>query len=235
MNFDTEFFWTLFRNIWPGVPVSFVIVIVALVFGLPLGYLIAIARFRHIKVASPVCTFLVSFIRGTPMIVQIYICYSLLPSLLNALFQANQIDIDIFNVPYILYAFVVFVINTMAISSEAFRGSLSGVDKGQMEAAVSIGLSSFQAYRRIIIPQTLVSALPVICNITINLLKGTSLVYIMGVMDITAIAREAASLEFCYVEAYLVLFILYLVFGRLIELGFGLFENHLKIYKGTLR
>lgn len=228
---NLKFMWETFLQVWHGVPTSFLILIVACVVGLPLGFLIAVARFKKVKVLSPILTFIVSFIRGTPMVVQIYVCYSVLPTLINSYFVRNNIAINVFDIPVILYAFFVFILCTAAISSETFRSALIGVDKGQLEAAHSIGMTSFQAYRRVVIPQALVSALPNLCNIVVNNFKGTSLVFIMGVQDITAIAKTAAGKTFCYIEAYLDIFLVYLVLCFIIDYAFRLGERRLKKYK----
>lgn len=233
MDFDWGFAWDVFLSVWAGAPVSVGLVVATLVLGLPLGYLLAVLRFKRAPVGRQVSALYVSFIRGTPMIVQIYIAYNLLPSLLNMFFKQYNIEVNIFDVPNLIYGIIVFALNTAAISSEAFRGSLASIDKGQMEAAVSIGMTSWQAYRRIIIPQTLVSALPNLCSITVNLFKGTTLVFIMSIQDITAIAKTAAGRTYKYLEAYLVIFIVYLIFCFAIEKLFKAGENKLRVFKGT--
>ena len=124
--FDWDFVVKTFLAVWKGVPVSFVIVIVACVIGLPLGFLIAIVRYRRVKVGSQIFAFIVSFIRGTPMVVQIYICYSVLPTVLNVYFQNHNIAINVFDLNPILYAFFVYSLVNMAISSETFRSALIG-------------------------------------------------------------------------------------------------------------
>lgn len=231
MRLNLDFMLETFVDVWRGVPTSFAILLVSCIIGLPLGFLIAIARYKRVKVVSQICAFIVSFIRGTPMVVQIYVCYSVLPTLLNIYFKNNNIDFNVFDIPPILYAFFVFILSTMALSSEVFRSALIGVDKGQMEAARATGLTSFQAYRRIIIPQALVSALPNLCNLVVNSFKGTSLVFIMGVQDITAIARTGAGMTFCYIEAYLDIFLVYLVLCFIIDYLFRFAERSLKKYK----
>ena len=83
--------------------------------------------------------------------------------------------------------------------------------RSQLEAAQAIGLTNRQAYIRIVFPQALRSALPNLCNLVINLVKGTSLVFVMTIKDITAIAKVEASYGYQYFESYLVIFILYIV------------------------
>lgn len=94
---------------------------------------------------------------------------------------------------------------------------LMSVSSGQLEAGVSIGLSEFQIYVRVIIPQALVTALPGICNITVNLIKGSSLAFLMTVKDVMAVGKIAASFGYNYIEAYLDAFLVYLILCTIIQ------------------
>lgn len=100
-----------------------------------------------------------------------------------------------------------------------------------MEAALSIGMNRFQAYVRIIIPQALTAALPNICNTTVNLLKSTSLAFMMTVKDVTAIAKIDASFGYNYLEAYLVIFFIYILLCSLVQGVFHLTERAAAAYK----
>jgi len=99
------------------------------------------------------------------------------------------------------------------------------VDKGQLEAAQAIGLTTSQAYVRIIFPQALRSALPNLANLVINIVKGTSLVFVMTIKDITAIARVEASYGYQYFESYFVIFLQYILICGLIQWGFSILEK----------
>ena len=109
--------------------------------------------------------------------------------------------------------------------SEILRSAILTVDKGQLEAAQAIGLTNFQAYRRIVFPQALRSALPNLANLVINLVKGTSLVFVMTVKDITALAKVEASHSYQYSESYLVIFVIYLIICGLIQWMFRSLEK----------
>lgn len=159
------------------------------------------------------------------MVLQILLLYSLLPSLLNYLIrQVLKLDFNIFKIPAIYYAYAVFSLNTTAILSEVFRSALLTVDKGQLEAGLSVGLGKFRTYMRIIIPQALVVALPNICNVTVGLLKSSSLAFLMTVQDITAIAKLKAAYAYNYIEAYSVIFILYIILCTMVQLIFKYIE-----------
>lgn len=173
-----------------------------------------------------------SFIRGTPLVLQILLMYTLLPSLLNAAFKAMGSSFDVFHgVNPLWYAIIVFTLNTTALLSEVFRSAILSVSAGQMEAGLTIGLSRFQTYVQIIIPQALTSALPNICNLTVNLIKGTSLAFFMGIKDIMAAAKIQAAYGYNYIEAYLEVFILYIIVCTVVQVLYKIFEKHVGLYR----
>lgn len=108
---------------------------------------------------------------------------------------------------------------------------LVSVSSGQLEAGVSIGLSEFQTYVRVIIPQALVTALPGICNITVNLIKGSSLAFLMTVKDVMAVGKIAASFGYNYIEAYLDAFLVYLILCTIIQLAYAGAERRFGAYR----
>src|SRR5699024_5816581 len=95
----------------------------------------------------------------------------------------------------------------------------------------AVGLNSVQAYRRIVIPQALIVAMPNLCTATINLVKATSLVYAISLHEITLKAKVAANVNYNYVEAYIEIFIVYLILCILIEFLFRQYEKKLSKYK----
>ena len=232
MRINTKFMIDTFFASLGGIPVTLEITLVTLLISSPLAFLMALSRQRKKGIGNKLVIAYVSFIRGTPVVLQILFLYSLLPSLLNHLFNnVLELDIDVFGWNTIIYAFVVFSLNTTAVLSEVFRSALSTVEHGQMEAALSVGLSRRQAYARIIVPQALVSAIPNICNATVNLLKSTSLAFMMTVQDITAIAKVRAAYGYNYIEAYLVVFFIYILLCTLVQLLFKAVERYLSSYK----
>lgn len=214
-----------------GVPITLLVTIVALLIALPLGFLLALTRINQVPVLNWFSKIYVSFVRGTPIIIQIFIVYASIPLILSLFFEKYNININIYNINPIWYAFIVFSFSTTAILIEVFRSALSTVNKGQLEAAQSVGLSNFQAYRRIVIPQALVVALPNICTATVNLIKATSLGYAMSLQEITLKAKVAANVGYNYVEAYIDIFLVYIILCSLVEYGFKLYEKRLRRYK----
>ncbi|MGM9925117.1 MAG: amino acid ABC transporter permease [Bacillus sp. (in: firmicutes)] len=216
-----------------GVPIALIITLVSMLIALPLSFLLALTRINRIPILHRFAQVYVSFVRGTPIIVQIFIVYSSIPLVLTAVFKKYEIGIDVYSINPIWYALIVFTFNTTAILIEVFRSALSTVDKGQMEAAYSIGLTNVQAFRRIIVPQALVAALPNICTATVNLIKATSLGYAMSLQEITLKAQMAANVGYNYVEAYIDIFIIYLILCSTVEYAFKLYEKRLSRYKAV--
>ena len=229
MSFDTEFaVQTLIVSI-KAVPVTLKIVTVSFLLAFIPAFGIALARIKKIMIIAIPARFFVSANRGFPILLQILIIYSFVPGLLNSLFVRLGLRIKIFDVNPIVYAYIVFTFHCMASVSEIFRSSLLTVSEGQYEASLCIGLSPIQAYRRIILPQALVSALPNLCNTIVGLLKSTALVYYMTIKDVTGAAMNQASIGCNYIEAYLDVFLVYVVLCSGTQLLFSLFENQMSV------
>lgn len=226
-----QFLWETFFVALSGVPIALFVTVVALLIALPSGFSLALARINKIPVLHQMIQIYISFVRGTPVIVQIFVVYSSVPLLLDLLFTKYEIGMNVYEVHPIWYAFIVFSFNTTAILIEVFRSSLDSVNKGQLEAAQSVGLSNFQSYRRIIIPQALVIAMPNLCTATVNLIKATSLGYAMSLQEITLRAKVAANEGYNYVEAYIDIFIVYLILCSVVEFVFKVYEKRLAKYK----
>lgn len=226
MLIDAQFMLKTFWLSFKAIPVTLEITVISLILAALPAYAIAQSRLKNRPFFSKFGTVYVSFMRGTPILLQILIVYSLLPSILNGIFTKASIPINIFDLNPIIYAFVVFTLNTIATLSEVFRSALQSVNKGQFEAALCAGLSPFQAYIRIVIPQAMICALPNLCNLTVNLIKNTSLAFMMTVKDITAVAKIQASYGFNYIEAYLDIFIIYIIVCSVVQIIYKTAEKH---------
>ncbi len=229
--FDLEYLIKTFFLLWKAVPTTLLITAVSLSLGGFLGFLIALTRIHRIKVLNQLSILYVSFIRGTPVVLQILVIYSILPSLLNSLLKESGSSFNIFELNPVIYAFVVFSLNTAATLSEVFRSALLTVDRGQVEAGYTSGLTSLQVYSKIILPQALVAALPNLCNASVALIKNTSLAFMMTVKDVTAVAKIQASYGYNYIESYLDIFVIYVVICFTVQIGYKKWENGLSVYK----
>ncbi|MEY8700124.1 amino acid ABC transporter permease [Streptococcus ferus] len=208
-----------------GIPVTLSIMVVSILLSLFPALFLALGRIYKIKGVTGFSLLYLAFMRATPPILFILFFYSLLPSVLNTMLKSS--GLNVFELNPIYYAFIIFSLMTTGSLSEIIRSAILTVDKGQMEAAQAIGLTASQAYRRIVFPQALKAALPNLCNLVINLIKGTSLVFVMTVRDITAIAKIEAAYGYQYFESYLVIFMIYLVICGVIQLLFSYAERRL--------
>ena len=224
---DIQYIISTFLKTLAGVPVTLGIMLVSIILSFFPALFLALGRHYKVKGVTSFSIIYLAFIRSTPQILLILFFYSLFPSLLNNLFKGT--GINVFNIPPIAYAFVIFSLMTIGSLSEIIRSAILTVDKGQLEAAQAIGLTNSQAYIRIIFPQALRSALPNLCNLVINLVKGTSLVFVMTVKDITAIAKVEAAYGYQYFESYLVILLMYILICGLIQFLFNKLENYVKL------
>lgn len=224
---DFHFIVETFIKALSGIPVTLGIMIVAILLSVVPAFLLAIGQIYKVPGVKTFSIIYLSFIRSTPQILLILFFYSLIPSLLNVWLSGS--GINVFDINPIYYAFIIFSLMTTGTLSEIIRSSILSVDSGQLEAAKAIGLTTAQAYRRIILPQALRFALPNLCNLVINIVKGTSLVFIMTVKDITAIARVEAAYGYHYFEAYFVIFVVYIIICGIIQYIFKQLENRVQI------
>lgn len=228
-NMMIEIFWQCLQ----AVPVTLKLTLVTLIFSLPIGFFFGWVRFKKIKIISQIFGIYLSFMRGTPFILQLYLIYTYLPSQLNQLFILLKIPVNVFKIENIVFAYIVFILSEIAALTEVFRAALESVDKGQIEAAYACGLTTMQAYRRIILPQAIAGILPVLCTSTTNLIKQTSLAFSIAVVEITGAARIEAASTMEYVEAYLDIFLLYIIIIIIVEALFKRVEKNLKSYKAA--
>ena len=145
--FDVQFaVKTMKLIITQGIPVSFYILFFTLLISLPLGFLVGLARFKRVPVLSQILGVLVSFFRGTPLIVLIFLVYSAFPDFINNLVQSMGLDIPVYDIllgNIKMYAVGICSSFTTATLSEVFRSSLTAVNPNYLDAAHSVGLSTF--------------------------------------------------------------------------------------------
>ena len=234
MELDTAFMADTFLKIWSGIGTTLGLTALSLLIAIPFAFYMALLRIRGNVLGSSLTKAYVSFVRGTPIVLQILLFYSLLPSFLNVVVKSLGLDFNVFeSIDPFWYAVIIFALNTTALLSEVFRSALLSIPRGQLEAGVSIGLSPFQTYRKIIIPQAAVVALPAVCNMPPNLRTGTSLAFLMTVKDVLAVGKIAASYGYNYIEAYLDVFVVYLIVCTVVQLAYKLAENRMGSFRAA--
>lgn len=197
-----------------GAGATFEIVIFSFLIALAAGILLAVIRIRKIPVAAQIVAVFNSFMRGTPMIVQIYLVYYGLPFFMDLLF-----GVDINRWSKMLYVILAIGLNNAAFFAEIFRSALASVSVVQLEAGFSIGLTWMQAFRRVVFPQAFRVALPSLVVQFISLLQSTALAYMFGVTDMMMAARKYGSKSGHSLEAYCVVMVLFVAICVVLELS----------------
>ena len=197
--FKVSYFLEVLPIIASKVNITFELTVAATIFALIVGVIIAIIGYYKIPVLYQLTRVYVSIMRGTPVVAQLYFFYYGIA--LYSAFVRNM-------TPLIAVA-VVMSFNMGAFMSESIRGALLSVDEGQKEAAYSLGMTNFQLVTRIVIPQAVRVALPPLFNDIINLIKMTSLAFLLGVPDIMGAAKIEGARTFRYFEIYAAVMLVY--------------------------
>ncbi|NWK78253.1 amino acid ABC transporter permease [Aquitalea sp. LB_tupeE] len=178
--------------------------VVAMVLGLLLGFVVALLRVGKVPVLSQLVAFYVSAMRGTPLLVQIFVIYYGLPG----------IGIELDPVPA---GIIALTLNVAAYLSESLRGGIAGVERGQWDAGLSLGFSWWQTMRYIVAPQALRLSVPSLSNSLISLIKDTSLVSVITVTELMLATKEVIAQTFQPLPLYLGAAALYWVMSASFE------------------
>ena len=193
-----------------GSEVTLEIFCVTLVLALPLGILAALGRLSPLSPLSRFMEFYIWLMRGTPLMLQLLFVYFALPMVGILL-------------PDIAAALLAFTLNYAAYRAEIFRARIQSVPRCQYEAAKTLGMTYGQTMRRIILPQVIRIVLPPISNETINLVKDTSLIYILAMNDLLRVARTIVQREFD-MTPFVVAAVFYLAMTAVLTWGFKKLE-----------
>lgn len=210
-----------YKTALQGLLATIEIAVAGLIIGIILGTLIALVKvmpkYKVLpRVASAICDVYVGFFRGTPMVVQLLLGYYVL---LPALGIASDA---------IVVAIITFGLNSGAYVSEIMRAGIQSVDAGQLEAGRAVGLPYWQAMLKIVIPQSIKNILPTLGNEFIVLIKETSVVSFIAVVDITKAFRAIGDANYEYIIPYIMLALVYLVLVLGITFLIKLMERRLK-------
>ncbi|PLC41450.1 ABC transporter permease [Ralstonia pickettii] len=199
MELDFSPVWAGWTDILHGALVTVEVTAAALVLGCVLGLLIGIGRLNpRRRFIYGICTVYVTFIRGTPLLVQLFLLFFGLPQfdILLPAFVCGVLGLGVYSGAYV---------------SEIVRGAIQSVDRGQMEAARSIGMSSAQSMRAIILPQAVVRMIPPLGNEFIALIKNSALVSLLTIHDLMHEGQKIISVSYRSLEVYLAIALVYLV------------------------
>lgn len=195
---------------WPvllrGTAYTLAFAVGAMAGGLVLGALVAVIRVLRVPLVAPLAALFVSAMRGTPLLVQIFLIYYGLPS----------VGVQLEPVSAGLWA---LSLNAGAYLSESIRGAINGVSKGQWDAAMSLGLDYGESLRYVVAPQALRLAVPSLSNTLISLIKDTSLVSVIAVTELMLATKEVIATTFRPFPLYIAAALIYWVLSAALEHG----------------
>ncbi|EON71503.1 amino acid ABC transporter permease [Lysinibacillus sphaericus] len=223
-----DFDFMLIANVLPTLlrylPITLEILIFSILFGMLFGLVIAIPKLLHIPVLKQFASIYISYIRGTPILVQLFLVFYGIPALLQIL------HIDVTRMDAIYFVIITYTCSNAAAFAEIFRAAILTVDRGQIEAAYSVGLSRSQTFIRIVLPQAIRVAFPNMANTMISSLKDTSLAFSIGVMDMVGRGETLIASTTRALEIYLALSIVYYIIVLLLEKILNSNERYLNRY-----
>ncbi|MCZ0716996.1 amino acid ABC transporter permease [Aerococcus kribbianus] len=213
---DISYMVNILPQLLRYLPITIYIFILASVLGIALASLVTWLRLKHLPILHWLLEIYVSFMRATPGIIHIFLVYYGLPVLLRL------VGINIGHLSRMLYTVLALVLYNGAFISEILRPAYLAVEANQREAAMSIGMTKWQANKRIIIPQMLPIALPSINNAVVDLLKDTSLLFLIGLVDIMGQAEILIAQNYgvYQLEVYLVVGLIYWLLCLVIDGAF---------------
>ncbi|WP_029232306.1 amino acid ABC transporter permease [Butyrivibrio sp. VCB2006] len=227
--FDFKLVFTQLPDLIRFLPITLELALLSMLLGLALGLVLAIVKIRQVKILKSVATFFISAIRGTPILVQLYIAYFGIPMFFKWLNQSYGTDFHVAKIDGFIYAVVALGINQSAYNAEFIRAAILSVGEGQIEAASALGMNYFQTLFRIIVPEAITVALPSLGNSLISVIKGTSLAFTCAVVEMTAQGKIIGGRTYRYFEVYVSLAIIYWVITVVIEKGLSFVEKKLAI------
>ncbi len=212
--FDTEFFINLFPIIIKYVKVTLKLSIISLICALLLATIIALIRHFRVKIVSQLLKVWVSIFRGTPLVAQLFFIYFGLAQVIPFLKDMDGLTAAILGLS----------LNASAHMSETLRGAISSVDKGQMEAGLSIGMTNLKAMTRIVLPQAMRVAVPALSNSFVDIIKGSAMAFTIGVTELMGAAQMEGASNYKFFETFTAVMLAYWIITSI----FGEFQRILE-------
>lgn len=229
MNFDLQVMFETILIVLQAVPRTFLMAFFILLIGILFGGIIAFIKIKRIPVLTQMINIFVSYVRGVPLIVHLFVVMSILPDGVSSLLDFAGFEMQPHEFPSILIVLVTYSFLEAAIQSENIRGAFQSIDPQQIEAGLSIGFTRRQNLRRIIIPQAMAVALPMFLNALLKIIKALSLAFTVGAVDILAQARFAAALSSRYLESYVAAALVYWFICGVLLIVFNKIEKRLQL------
>ncbi|PII85873.1 hypothetical protein BMH32_14015 [Leucobacter sp. OLJS4] len=212
----------------PYIPITLALSVVATLLGTVIGLVMALIKMSRIPVLSQLNAIIVSYLRGTPVLVQLLLNVNAVPIAVLLINQAAGTNFDALALSPFLVAAITFAFAEAAYASETIRAALLSVDRREIEAAQSLGMTPWQTLSRITIPNASVVAFPTLVSQFIGMLKQSSLAFVVSVIEVTAYAKILGGRDYHYFEAYLATAIIYWGLTVVIEQGTRVVERRMQ-------
>ncbi|MGI3127895.1 amino acid ABC transporter permease [Nitratireductor sp. PBL-C9] len=196
---DLEYMLGLVPVLLKYVPLTLAMASVAMILALVLASLMAVVRVMRVPLLDGFVQFFISFFRGTPLLVQLFLFYYGLPQVFSSLTAINGVTAAIMGI----------TLHFAAYMAESIRAAILGVDRSQWEASLSVGMTTPQMMRRIVLPQAARIAAPTLVNYFVDIIKSTSLAFTLGVTELMGAAQKEAAGSFLYFEAFILVALIY--------------------------
>ncbi|KPG71300.1 amino acid ABC transporter permease [Enterococcus sp. RIT-PI-f] len=222
MTIDTNFLFQTIRTSLGYLPVTINIAGISFLLSFMIGLLFTWFRIFHVPFLNQFATIYITIFKGVPVVLVLLFSQTVIVNYLDQLIGEGHSFLNIFdNKPEHVAIFALTIVSITG-TAEALKAGIDGISKGQWDAAQSIGFSQWQAFSRIILPQALLGAMPILGNQLIGLVKASSLVSMVGVIEIYNAAIIKAGQGYNYLEAYLAIAVIYWFLSVLIEQGIRL-------------
>lgn len=230
MTIDVAFIISSFFEILKALPLTMIITVVPLIAGFFIGIATALTRIYKVPYLYRIADFYVSFLRGTPIILHVFIIYFGLPMLIDYLSASFGWGFNSATIPILLFVLTAFSLSAGAYMSEIIRSGILSVHSGQIEAAYSVGMSTVQSLRRIVLPQAIGVILPNLCNLFIGFLHTSTIAFTVSQMELLGKANVVASVNLKFLEAFIAAALIYWGMTAIAEWLTALLEKRLTAY-----
>ena len=201
MNLDWNIVWEHRWDLAHGAGLTVLLTVLTMLAAVPTGIVLALMRLSRSRILSTASLWFVEFFRNLPLILVVYWAFYVMPVFLHIEFSAFTTGL------------IALCLNVSAYNAETFRAGINSIRKGQMEAAIAVGMSRWQAMKKIIIPQAWRRVLPVLASTWVSLFKDTSLVSVIAVGELAHVALQIRSSSFRVLEMLTAMAVIYWLMG----------------------
>lgn len=231
MQIDFESLVSSLKSGITYIPNTLLLVLIPIVFSLIFGTLVAYARVEKVKVVSQIFAVFITIYRGIPTVVALLLYNLLFLTEYEKIQKFFHLKTSIQDINVIWIAVFALSLQTFCLTEENLRSAFLSIDKGQWEAGYSVGMTKWQILKEIIIPQLIPVAIPFLTSILVGLVKNSSIVISVGVVDIMVGCTIPANVNYRFFEAYLAAALIYWGINAILEFLMRQYEKHGKRFK----